>query len=75
MNITSIDNHPIKIDADLENSDWTKQPDLPFPDCYETCEAAQLLGVGECESICPHKFKREAELEEAILTKQLEKEN
>jgi len=29
--------------------------DVPFPDCYEECEIVRILGVGECDSICPHK--------------------
>ena len=33
--------------------------DIPFPDCYKMCELVKELGVGECESICPFKFKKE----------------
>lgn len=29
---------------------------MPFPECYENCEVAEHLGVGECEAICPDKF-------------------
>ena len=29
----------------------------PFPECADKCDAVKLLGVCECESICPHKFK------------------
>ena len=28
----------------------------PFPDCAKDCEAIKMLGVGECESVCGHKF-------------------
>jgi hypothetical protein len=31
---------------------------IPFPDCYKMCQAGQYLGVGECEAICPDKFKK-----------------
>lgn len=30
-----------------------------FPDCYSTCAIVKMLGVGECESICPRKFDKE----------------
>ncbi|MCK9441762.1 MAG: hypothetical protein M0Q13_10105 [Methanothrix sp.] len=29
---------------------------IPFPDCSIDCEAIELLGAGECESVCPKKF-------------------
>ena len=29
---------------------------IPFPDCAGQCAALNILGVGECESICPWKF-------------------
>ena len=29
-----------------------------FPDCSKDCEAVKMLGVGECESVCPDKFKK-----------------
>ena len=32
---------------------------LPFPDCSSKCGAVELLGVGECESLCPRKFDKE----------------
>lgn len=28
-----------------------------FPACYGDCEIVKLLGVGECESVCPDKIK------------------
>lgn len=28
----------------------------PFPECTKNCEAVKMLGVGECESVCGHKF-------------------
>lgn len=31
--------------------------DVPFPDCCKECEVLPLLGAGECESVCPEKFK------------------
>ncbi|MBI4149709.1 hypothetical protein HY491_04630 [Candidatus Woesearchaeota archaeon] len=33
-----------------------KLASIPFPDCYGQCVAANLLGGGECENICPQKF-------------------
>ena len=27
-----------------------------FPACCSKCMAVEALGVGECESVCPHKF-------------------
>ncbi len=33
--------------------------DVPFPECADTCGAVDYLGVGECESVCPHKFQEE----------------
>jgi len=29
---------------------------IPFPECYKTCSVVKVLGVSECESVCPHKF-------------------
>ena len=28
----------------------------PFPECAKDCEAIKMLGAGECESVCGHKF-------------------
>lgn len=28
-----------------------------FPDCYAECELVKMLGVDECESACPEKFR------------------
>ena len=28
----------------------------PFPECAKNCEVIKMLGVGECESVCGHKF-------------------
>ncbi len=30
--------------------------EAPFPECYDECKAAEYLGVGECEAVCPQKF-------------------
>ena len=30
-----------------------------FPECSKKCEMLPLLGVGECESCCPHKFDKD----------------
>ena len=32
------------------------QTQVPFPDCGDRCSVLPLLGVCECESICPSKF-------------------
>lgn len=29
---------------------------VSFPDCSKNCELVELLGAGECESVCPKKF-------------------
>ena len=29
---------------------------IPFPECAKNCEVVKMLGVGECESVCEHKF-------------------
>jgi hypothetical protein len=34
---------------------------ISFLNCYSQCKAVRLLGVGECEIICPEKFKNEKE--------------
>ncbi|MBI4149066.1 hypothetical protein HY491_01335 [Candidatus Woesearchaeota archaeon] len=31
---------------------------IPFPDCTSMCPLIALLGVDECENVCPHKFIR-----------------
>lgn len=31
----------------------------PFPKCAEGCSMVELLGVCECESVCPHKFDKD----------------
>ncbi|MFA6570308.1 MAG: hypothetical protein WCT77_03650 [Bacteroidota bacterium] len=28
----------------------------PFPECAKNCEVVKMLGAGECESVCGHKF-------------------
>ena len=33
----------------------------PFPDCADGCPVIELLGVGECESVCPRKFDADGE--------------
>lgn len=30
-----------------------------FPKCSRECETVEILGVSECESVCPHKFNTE----------------
>jgi len=34
---------------------------MSFPECYKSCDAARLLGVGECKSVCPHKFNEKGD--------------
>lgn len=29
--------------------------DIPFPECSKKCEVIEMLGAGECDSVCPHK--------------------
>lgn len=31
--------------------------DLPWPLCVNCCSLIEELGTGECEAICPDKFK------------------
>lgn len=31
--------------------------EVPFPECSNCCQAVKYLGVSECDSICPFKFK------------------
>ena len=31
---------------------------VAWPDCSTNCQMADLLGVGECESVCPSKFDK-----------------
>lgn len=37
--------------------------DISFPECASRCLAIEVLGCGECESVCPLKFTKQAELE------------
>ena len=30
---------------------------IPFPECSINCAMITLLGVGECDAVCPHKFE------------------
>jgi hypothetical protein len=30
--------------------------DVSFPECARRCGLVEILGVGECESVCPWKF-------------------
>ena len=32
--------------------------DIPFPDCAGDCGIIKVLGAGECEFVCPDKFKK-----------------
>ena len=41
----------------LEDEKKEKRRELPFPECFKYCLAVELLGVGECENVCPEKFK------------------
>ena len=34
---------------------------IPFPDCYEKCSIVNILGVSECDFVCPFKFIKEEE--------------
>lgn len=31
---------------------------IKWPDCSVNCEMVELLGVGECDSVCPNKFDK-----------------
>ena len=31
----------------------------PFPECSDNCPMVELLGVCECESVCPNKFDKD----------------
>ena len=44
---------------DCEDEDKIKRRELPFPECFKFCSAVELLGVSECENVCPEKFKKE----------------
>jgi len=30
-----------------------------FPECADDCGLVRILGVGECEAVCPSKFDEE----------------
>lgn len=32
---------------------------IPFPECAKYCRVIEELGAGECENVCPEKFKTE----------------
>lgn len=32
--------------------------DIPFPECATNCRMVKLLGVGECDSVCPDKEEK-----------------
>ena len=36
-----------------------KLDSIPFPECSKNCGAVEMLGVGECESVCPKKFDKD----------------
>jgi len=45
--------------AELQNQKRVPAENLKavaFPCCAKTCAFVELMGVGECESVCPEKF-------------------
>lgn len=40
---------------------WLKQQRLPFPACSEKCDMIKVLGAGECENVCTHRFDKDGE--------------
>lgn len=32
---------------------------IPFPECCKWCRVIEELGAGECENMCPEKFKEQ----------------
>ncbi len=41
---------------DLTTAEQLKN--IMFPNCASKCLAVEMLGVGECESVCQHKFDK-----------------
>ena len=31
---------------------------IPFPECCKWCRIIEELGAGECEYVCPERFKK-----------------
>ena len=51
--------HKTLDDIQGDNSSMTEETTgQTFPQCYQGCNTVKLLGAGECESVCPHKFKK-----------------
>jgi len=40
----------------------SKLQNIPWPKCYKECAMVRVFGVGECESVCPQKFKANAKI-------------
>lgn len=38
---------------------------IPFPECAKNCAAVEMLGCGECECVCPHKFNSDGSSKQA----------
>jgi len=38
------------------NKNKTMAKSDEFPKCTKDCEIVRVLGVGECDSVCPQKF-------------------
>ena len=36
---------------------YAARAEATFPECYSGCSLVKMLGVGECESACPDKFR------------------
>jgi hypothetical protein len=36
-----------------------ERENISFPTCSRECSSVELLGVGECENVCPHKFYKD----------------
>jgi len=39
---------------------------VPWPECSIDCECIKHLGAGECENVCPEKFKKEEKCKKCL---------
>lgn len=45
------------VDNSLHDFPARELTNISFPLCHKRCAAVRYLGVGECENVCPKKFR------------------
>ena len=64
--INQLESELTALESEILESEQKQRLIAKFPDCAKGCNILKELGAGECESVCPDKFKERLSAEEIL---------